>query len=158
MTRVGLGYDIHRLAPGRPLVLAGVVFDSPIGLEGHSDADVILHAIADAILGAAALGDIGDHFPPSDERWRDADSRELLRMVVSMVNDRFVVGNVDVTLIGEQPRIAPRRMEMRESVASLLGITLGRVSVKATTNERLGALGRGEGIAAFASVLLEDRE
>lgn len=157
MSRIGLGYDIHRLAPGRPLILAGVAFDSPIGLEGHSDADVILHAVADAILGAAALGDIGDHFPPTDERWRDADSRELLRTVVGLVSGRFVVGNVDVTLIGEQPRIAPRRLEMRESLAALLSTPLDRVSVKATTNERLGALGRGEGIAAFATVLLEDR-
>lgn len=158
MTRVGLGYDIHRLVPGRPLVLAGVLFDSDLGLEGHSDADVILHAVADALLGAAALGDIGDHFPPTDERWRDADSRDLLRRVMMMVSERFTVSNVDVTLVGEQPRIAPRRLQMRESLAGLLGIGLERVSVKATTNERLGAIGRAEGLAALATVLIEERE
>ena len=158
MTRVGLGYDIHRLAPGRPLILAGVTFESDVGLEGHSDADVILHAVADAILGAVALGDIGDHFPPSDERWRDANSQDLLRMVMAMVHDRFSVANVDVTLVGEWPRIAPQRLEMRESLGGLLGIALDRVSIKATTNERLGALGRAEGIAALATVLIEERE
>ena len=157
MTRVGLGYDIHRFVPGRPLILAGVTFDSDLGLEGHSDADVILHAVADALLGAAALGDIGDHFPPSDERWRDADSGELLRTVVAMIDDRFSVTNVDVTLVGEQPRIAPKRLEMRESLARLLGIALDCASIKATTNERLGALGRAEGLAALATVLLEER-
>lgn len=158
MTRVGLGYDIHRLVAGRPLILAGVTFESDVGLEGHSDADVILHAVADAILGAATLGDIGDHFPPSEERWRDADSRDLLRMVVAMVTVRFSVSNVDVTLVGERPRIAPRRQEMRESLAGLLEVGLDRVSVKATTNEGLGALGRAEGLAAIATVLVEERE
>lgn len=157
MTRIGLGYDIHRFVAGRPLILAGVRFDCDVGLDGHSDADVVLHAIADAILGAAAMGDIGDHFPPSDERWRDADSGELLRLVMQVVRDRYRIVNLDVTLIGERPRIAPRRDEMRGSVAMLLNISIDDVSIKATTNERLGAIGRAEGLAALASVLLEER-
>lgn len=157
MTRIGLGYDIHRFVTGRPLILAGIRFDCDVGLEGHSDADVVLHAIADAILGAAALGDIGDHFPPSDERWRDADSGELLRLVMQMVRDRYHIVNLDVTVIGERPRIAPKRAEMRDSVARLLNISVDDVSIKATTNERLGAIGRVEGLAALASVLLEER-
>jgi len=156
--RVGLGYDIHRFAEGRPLVLCGVVFDEGPGLEGHSDADVILHAVADAILGAAGLGDIGDHFPPEDEQWRDADSGDLLQQVVALVQDRYVISNADVTLIGERPRIKPRRDEMRTSLARLLGVEVDRVNVKATTNERLGAVGRAEGLASLATVLLEERK
>ena len=156
--RVGLGYDIHRVAEGRPLVLCGVVFDEGPGLEGHSDADVILHAVADAILGAAGLGDIGDHFPPEDEQWRDADSGDLLQQVVALVQDRYVISNADVTLIGERPRIKPRRDEMRTSLARLLGVEVDRVNVKATTNERLGAVGRAEGLASLATVLLEERK
>jgi 2-C-methyl-D-erythritol 2,4-cyclodiphosphate synthase len=158
VTRVGIGYDIHRFAEHRQLVLCGVPFPDEVGLEGHSDADVALHAVADALLGAAALGDIGDHFPPGDDRWRDADSSELLRAVVRLVVEDYTVSNVDLTIVGERPKIAPRRAEMRERLADLLGVSAARVSVKATTNERLGALGREEGLATIASVLLEERE
>lgn len=156
--RIGVGYDIHRFAEDRRLVLCGVEFPGEIGLAGHSDADVALHAVADALLGAAALGDIGDHFPNSDARWKDADSGELLTHVVSLIGGAHAIGNVDLTIVGERPRIAPQRESMRLKLASLLGIDESSVSVKATTNERLGALGREEGIAAIAAVLLEERE
>lgn len=155
--RVGTGYDIHRFAEGRRLVLGGIEFPGEIGLDGHSDADVVLHAVADAILGAAALGDIGDHFPPDDERWRDLDSKLLLAFVVEMVVKTYAIQNVDVTIVAEWPKIKERRLEMRKELSSLLSISLDRVSIKATTNETLGALGRREGIAALASVLLEER-
>lgn len=155
MTRVGLGYDIHRFQEGRALRLAGVDFPGEIGLEGHSDADVALHAVADALLGAAALGDIGDHFPPGDPRWQDADSRELLRAVADLLVGRYRIANIDLTIVGERPRIAPKRSEMRAAIAGLLLLDPAQVSVKATTNERLGALGRGEGLAALAVILLE---
>lgn len=155
--RIGLGYDIHRFASGRRLVLAGVEFPGETGLDGHSDADVVLHAIADAILGAAARGDIGDHFPPDDERWRDADSADLLQAVVALVEPAFILVNVDVTVVAEAPKIKVRRLEMRQRVAGLLSIAVDRVSIKATTNELLGAIGRQEGIAALATVLLEER-
>ncbi|HUG15277.1 MAG TPA: 2-C-methyl-D-erythritol 2,4-cyclodiphosphate synthase [Thermomicrobiales bacterium] len=157
MTRVGIGYDVHRVAQGRRLVLCGVEFPGEIGLDGHSDADVALHAVADALLGAAALGDIGEHFPPADERWRDVDSGDLLTRIVAIIAPDYNIGNVDLTLVGERPRVAPRREAMRQRLAELLGIDIERVSVKATTNERLGAIGRGEGIAALASALLEER-
>lgn len=155
--RTGLGYDVHRFAAGRRLVLAGVEFPGEVGLDGHSDADVVLHAIADAILGAAALGDIGDHFPPDDEQWRDADSSDLLTQVVDLVTGAYAIVNVDVTIVAESPKIMPRRMEMRERVAWLLDLDVDTVSIKATTNEMLGAIGRREGIAALANVLLEER-
>lgn len=157
MSRVGIGYDIHPFAAGRRMILCGVEFPGEEGLAGHSDADVALHAVADALLGAAGLGDIGEHFPPSDERWRDADSGDLLRAVVDRLAPRFVVGNVDLTIVGERPRIGPRRQEMRARIAELLEIGVDLVNVKATTNERLGALGRGEGLAALAVALLEER-
>ena len=157
MTRVGIGYDIHRFTERRPLRLGGVAFLEGPGLEGHSDADVVLHALSDAILGAAALGDLGDHFPPGDPRWRDADSADLLRSVLVLIGSHYAVGNIDITVVGEQPKIAPRRAEMRARLAELLGVPLERVSVKATTNEGLGALGRREGLAALAVVLLEER-
>jgi 2-C-methyl-D-erythritol 2,4-cyclodiphosphate synthase len=155
--RIGLGYDIHRFGKGRRLVLGGIEFPGETGLDGHSDADVVLHAVSDAILGAAALGDIGDHFPPDDDRWKDADSGVLLETVVAMVDARYSISNVDVTIIAEQPKIGPRRAEMRQRLATLLSVQLDQVSIKATTNERLGAVGRNEGIAAMASVLLEER-
>ncbi|HET7035929.1 MAG TPA: 2-C-methyl-D-erythritol 2,4-cyclodiphosphate synthase [Thermomicrobiaceae bacterium] len=157
MSRVGIGYDVHRLVAGRPLVLGGVTIPSPLGLEGHSDADVLLHALMDALLGAAGLGDIGEHFPPSDARWRDADSRDLLARVRALIEDRFRVGNVDLVLIAEAPRVAPFRAAMRAEVARVLRIPEGAVNLKATTNERLGFVGRGEGLAALAVVLLEER-
>jgi 2-C-methyl-D-erythritol 2,4-cyclodiphosphate synthase len=117
-----------------------------------------LHAVTDALLGAAGLGDIGEHFPPSDERWRDADSGKLLQAVVEQLKPRFSIGNVDLTIVGERPKVGPRRQEMRERLADLLEIAPDRVNVKATTNEQLGALGRGEGLAALAVALLEERE
>ncbi len=155
--RIGLGYDIHRFGEGRRLILGGIEFPGEQGLDGHSDADVVLHAVSDAILGAAALGDIGDHFPPDDEQWAGVDSGALLQTVVAMVDARYSIVNVDLTIIAEQPKIGPRRLEMRQRLANLLSIQLDQVSIKATTNERLGAVGRQEGIAAMASVLLEER-
>ena len=144
-SRVGIGYDSHRLAEGRRLVIGGVEIPFERGLEGHSDADVLTHAITDAILGAAGAGDIGEHFPPTDERWRDADSVELLRRVLERLPGRVV--NVDATVICERPPIGPHR----EAIERRLGAAVGApVSVKATTNEGLGAIGREEGIAAIA--------
>jgi 2-C-methyl-D-erythritol 4-phosphate cytidylyltransferase/2-C-methyl-D-erythritol 2,4-cyclodiphosphate synthase len=153
--RTGIGYDAHRFASRRRLVLGGVEIAHDRGLEGHSDADVLLHAIADAVLGAAALGDIGRHFPPSDERFRDADSQHLLREAVRLTREAgWVPGNVDATLIAEAPRVAPHVPLMCERIATCLGISRDAVSVKATTNEGMGAIGRGEGIAALATAIL----
>jgi 2-C-methyl-D-erythritol 2,4-cyclodiphosphate synthase/2-C-methyl-D-erythritol 4-phosphate cytidylyltransferase len=153
--RTGIGYDAHRFAPERRLVLGGVEIPHDQGLAGHSDADVLLHAIADAILGAAALGDIGQHFPPSDERFRDADSQELLRETVRLVREAgWTPANVDATIVAEAPRLAPHVPLMRERIAVCLGIAPEAVGVKATTNEGMGAIGRGEGIAALATVTL----
>jgi 2-C-methyl-D-erythritol 2,4-cyclodiphosphate synthase len=149
-TRVGLGYDSHRFGGAGPLVLGGVEVPSERGLEGHSDADVLTHAVIDAILGAAGLGDLGAHFPPSDERWRDADSFDLLRIVLGQL--RGVVVNVDATIVCEQPRLADHRLEME---SRLTGALSAPASVKATTNEGMGSIGRGEGIACHAVVLLE---
>jgi 2-C-methyl-D-erythritol 2,4-cyclodiphosphate synthase len=156
VARVGIGYDVHRLVAGRRLVLGGVRFDSEVGLDGHSDADVALHALCDALLGAAALGDIGQHFPPSDGRWRGADSLDLLRRVVELIAERgYRPGNVDLTIVAERPRIGPRVPEMRARIAEALGVGVDAVSVKATTNEHLGFVGRGEGIAALAAAIIE---
>ena len=149
--RIGEGWDVHALVPGRPLVLGGVTIAYPMGLLGHSDADVLLHAITDALLGAAALGDIGSHFPPSDPQWRGADSALFLRHAVGMVAERGgVISHVDVTLICERPKIGPHREAMVARMGELLNLASDRVSVKATTTERLGFTGRGEGIAAQA--------
>jgi len=142
---VGIGYDSHRFADGRRLVLGGVEIDHPRGLAGHSDADVLTHAVIDALLGAAGMGDIGTLFPDDEDRWRDADSIDLLRTVVGTVAGRIV--NVDATLVCEEPRIGPYRVEMERILAEA---TSARVSVKATTNEGMGWLGRGEGIACMA--------
>lgn len=147
---VGIGYDSHRLAAGRRLILGGVEIDHSRGLEGHSDADVLTHAVIDALLGAAGGGDIGTLFPDDDERWRDADSIDLLRTAVGTVAGRIV--NVDATLICEEPRIGPHRAEMERILAEA---TSARVSVKATTNEGLGWIGRGEGIACIAVASVE---
>jgi 2-C-methyl-D-erythritol 2,4-cyclodiphosphate synthase len=153
--RVGTGYDIHRYGADRPLVLGGVRFAGEPGLAGHSDADPVLHALIDAVLGAAALGDIGTHFPPGDPRFRDADSAALLRRATDLARRAgYVVVNVDVTVIAERPRIGPRAEEMRRAIAAALGIDAGRVSVKGKSNEQLDAVGRGEAVAAWAVALL----
>jgi len=152
---MGTGFDVHRLVEGRPLILCGVTIPHPLGLEGHSDADVGLHALCDAIYGALAEGDIGRHFPPSDMQWKDADSTAFLRHAAGRVAARGgILTHVDVTLICERPKIAPHSEAMRARVAELLGVPVGRVSVKATTTERLGFTGRGEGIAAQAAATL----
>ncbi len=154
MMRVGIGYDVHRFAAGRRLVLGGVDIPSERGLEGHSDADVALHAITDAILGAAGKGDIGEHFPPSDERWRDADSGDLLQMSLRIAGEQWSVGNVDLVIMAEEPKIGPHRDAIRARISQLLAIATELVNVKATTTEGLGFTGRREGIAAMATVLL----
>lgn len=154
--RVGLGYDVHRIATGRPLVLGGVRLASDWGLDGHSDADVVAHALGDALLGAAGLGDLGAHFPPGDPKWKDASSLVLLGHIAEALRARGVrVVNADVMLLAEAPRIAPHREAMIANLATALGIEARRVSVKATTNERLGFVGRGEGLAAMAVALVE---
>jgi 2-C-methyl-D-erythritol 2,4-cyclodiphosphate synthase len=154
--RAGIGYDIHAFAPGRPLVLGGVHIDHEAGLAGHSDGDALTHAVIDALLGAAALGDIGTHFPPDDPRYRDANSLDLLRHAVELVaNAGYRVVNVDATVIAEAPKLVPHVDAMRAALAGALGIETGAVSVKATTSDALGAIGRGEGIAALAIALLD---
>lgn len=154
--RIGIGFDVHPFAPGRRLMLGGVEVPDEAGLAGHSDADVLLHAVMDALLGAAALGDIGQHFPSDDPRWQDADSRDLLQQVATMVREAgHAVANIDATVIAERPRIAPHMEAMRAAIAGAAGIDVERVSVKATTSDGLGAIGRGEGIAALAVALLE---
>lgn len=154
--RVGLGYDIHRVRAGRPLVLGGVRFESAWGLDGHSDADVLLHAIGDALLGAAGLGDLGEHFPPGEPRWKDVSSLELLRHIAALLRERrATIANVDAMLIAEEPRLAPHRAAMCANIAGALGIAATQVSVKATTNETLGAIGRREGLAAMAVALVD---
>jgi len=153
--RVGIGYDVHRFAAGRRLVLGGVEIPYGIGLEGHSDADVVLHAVADALLGAAALGDIGQHFPPGDPRFAGADSLVLLAEVRRLIGAAgFVALNVDATVVAEAPRIGPYAGAMRAAIAGCLGLAEGAVSVKATTNEGMGFVGRGEGIAALATAAI----
>ena len=155
-TRAGIGYDIHRRAEGRPLVLAGVRFESPWGLAGHSDADVLCHAIGDALLGALSLGDLGQHFPPDDPKWQDASSLDLLVRIAALLRGRGArIVNVDAMVVAEAPRLAPAREAMLANLARSLGIDASQVSVKATTNEGLGAIGRGEGIAAWAVAMVE---
>jgi 2-C-methyl-D-erythritol 2,4-cyclodiphosphate synthase len=153
--RVGQGFDVHALVEGRPLILGGVAIPYERGLLGHSDADALLHALCDALLGAAALGDIGRHFPDTDPTWRGADSRDLLRAVAAKVRAAgFDVGNVDATIVAQAPRMAPHIPAMVACIAADLGIAPDRVNVKAKTTERLGFTGRGEGIAAEAVALL----
>ena len=157
--RVGHGYDIHRLVEGRLLVLGGVQIPGSRGLVGHSDGDVVLHAICDAILGAMGVGDIGQHFPDTDERYQGIASSELVRRVVELMRDEgWRIGNLDVTICAEQPRLAPHRQAMRSRIAELLDAPVTCVSVKAKTNEGLDAVGRGEAIAATAVVLLKPVE
>jgi 2-C-methyl-D-erythritol 2,4-cyclodiphosphate synthase len=153
--RVGIGYDIHRLVPGRRLVLGGVEVPSPLGLAGHSDGDALAHAVVDALLGAGALGDIGQHFPPGDPTYRDADSLSLLRAAVELVRRAgWLAHNLDATVVCERPRLAPFLPAMRTALAEILGIAPTAVSVKAKTNEGLDAAGRGEAIAAQAVILI----
>jgi 2-C-methyl-D-erythritol 2,4-cyclodiphosphate synthase len=151
----GIGYDCHQLAEGRRLVLGGVEIDHDLGLQGHSDADVLTHAVIDALLGASALGDIGEHFPDTDERYRGADSLELLRAAVELLRERgFSVQHVDATVVIERPKLAPHRDQMRTALAGAIGIPPEHVSVKATRGEGMGFVGRGEGAAALAIATL----
>lgn len=156
--RIGHGYDVHKLVEGRKLIIGGVDIPYELGLLGHSDADVLLHAISDAILGAAALGDIGGMFPDTDEKWRGADSLMLLEAVVKRVDDEgYVIENIDSTLIAQQPKMKPHILSMRENIARACGVDASQVSVKATTEEQLGFTGRKEGISAHAVVLLNNK-
>ena len=155
--RIGHGYDVHRLVPDRALILGGVRLDYPLGLEGHSDADVLTHAVMDALLGAAGLGDIGRHFPDSDPSYKGIDSQKLLARVRDLLRERgFRVGNVDVTLIAQAPKLAPHIPEMKRTLADTLQIEPQRLNLKATTEERLGFTGSGEGISCHAVCLLEE--
>ncbi|HEY1450253.1 MAG TPA: 2-C-methyl-D-erythritol 2,4-cyclodiphosphate synthase [Solirubrobacteraceae bacterium] len=155
---VGIGYDSHRLLAGRRLVLGGVELPGELGLDGHSDADVLAHALTDALLGAAGLGDIGEHFPDSDERWRDADSMQLLAQVLTQVHAAGLQPvNVDCTVVMERPKLAPHRAAIRAALAGVLGLAVERVNVKASTGEGIGFVGRGEGVAALAVASLRER-
>jgi 2-C-methyl-D-erythritol 2,4-cyclodiphosphate synthase len=155
VTLTGIGYDSHRLAPDRRLVLGGVEIPCELGLDGHSDADVLTHAVIDALLGAAGMGDIGEHFPDSDELYRDADSIELLGTAITrVIAQGLELVNVDATVVMARPKLGPHRAEIRERLATALGIAPGRVNVKATTGEGIGFVGRGEGVAALAIVSL----
>ena len=155
--RVGMGYDVHRLVPDRPLILGGVKIDYELGLLGHSDADCLLHAIMDALLGAAAMGDIGKHFPDTDEKYKGADSAVLMKEVGRMLAEAgFRVGNIDATIIAQKPKMAPHIESMRERIAEVLGIDISRINVKATTEEGLGFTGEGLGISCQAIALLKE--
>lgn len=156
MFRVGFGFDVHQLVEGREFWLGGVLVPHHVGALGHSDADVLLHALCDALLGAAGLGDIGRHFPDTDDRWKGADSKLLLKEVVRLLGEKgWQVGNVDCTLILEKPRIMPHVPAMRAIIAPILGVAEDAVSIKATTNEKLGYVGRQEGVAAHAVALIQ---
>ena len=155
--RIGHGYDVHRLVEGRPLILGGVHIPYEKGLLGHSDADVLLHAVSDALLGAAGLGDIGKHFPDTDPQYKGADSMELLRVVVSRVKEKgYEVSNIDVTMIAQMPKLRPHIEQMEQNIAAAVGISADRVNVKATTEEQLGFTGTGEGMRCHAVCLLEE--
>ena len=157
MIRIGTGFDAHPLVPGRPLVLGGVEIPHASGLEGHSDGDALMHAVIDALLGAAALGDIGTHFPPGDPRYAGADSGDLLRRIADLLREQgWNTVNVDCTIVAERPRMAPHIPAMRNNLAAALAVPAERISVKATTTDGLGFTGRGEGIAALATVLIEE--
>ena len=154
--RIGSGFDVHAFGEGDHVMLGGVRVPHGRGVVAHSDGDVVIHALCDAIFGALARGDIGQHFPPTDERWRDADSRQFLRHAALLMRQHgYVLGNADVTVIGEAPKVGPHAQAMRENLAADLACDIGCISVKATTTEKLGFCGRGEGIAAQACVLLE---
>lgn len=153
--RIGQGFDVHQLVIGRPCIIGGVNIPFEKGLEGHSDADVLLHAICDALLGAAALGDIGQHFPPSDGRYKGIDSRTLLQHVIALLHAKsFVVSNIDATVICELPKLSPHILRMRANIAADCQVDISAINVKATTTEKLGFTGRGEGIAAEAVCLI----
>ena len=153
--RIGQGFDVHRLRMDRPLMLCGLELPGEPGLEGHSDADVGLHAVTDALLGAIGGGDLGEHFPASDPRWRDVESRVFVHRALELVHEAgYRLVNCDLTIVGERPRIAPHRDALRQKLAGLLGVDLGAVSVKATTTDGLGFVGRGEGVGALAVVLV----
>lgn len=157
--RIGHGYDVHRLVQGRKCIIGGVDIPSEVGLLGHSDADVLLHAISDAILGAAAMGDIGHLFPDTDDKWKGADSLKLLEEVVRQVNDKgYVIANIDSTILAQAPKMAPYTTEMRRNIAKACNIDFDRVSVKATTEEGLGFTGAKEGIAVHSVCLIEKNE
>ena len=154
--RIGSGFDVHAFGPGDHVMLGGVRIAFEHGLHAHSDGDVVIHALCDALLGALALGDIGRHFPPSDARWKDADSRQFLRHAASLIDQHgYRMGNADIIVICEAPKIGPHADAMRANIAADLGVAIAQVSIKATTTETLGFTGRGEGIAAQAVVLLE---
>ena len=156
--RIGHGYDVHRLVPNRDLIIGGVKIDYELGLDGHSDADVMLHAVMDALLGAAALRDIGYHFPDTDMRYKGADSRMLLREVAKKIDEAgYKLGNVDVTMIAQRPKLKPHIPQMMENIASDLGVDAGRVNVKATTEEKLGFTGEGLGMSCHAVCILEEK-
>lgn len=153
--RIGHGYDVHRLVEGRKLIVGGVDIPYKLGLLGHSDADVLLHAISDALLGAAGLGDIGKHFPDTDERFKDADSLELLKEVVKLIEEKtYIVENIDATIVAQKPKFAPYIEEMKKNIADAVGIDVSQVNVKATTEENLGFTGNLEGIKAYGVCLL----
>ena len=155
--RIGFGYDSHRFEPGRRLVLGGVEFPGETGLRGHSDADVLIHAIIDALLGAAALGDIGSHFPDTDPKWKDADSAELLAQVVNEIRGAgYQIGNVDATVVCERPKIGPRVAEIRTRLSQLLNLSTSQLSIKGKTNEKMDDVGAGVGIEVHAVCLLEE--
>ncbi|HIK25347.1 MAG: 2-C-methyl-D-erythritol 2,4-cyclodiphosphate synthase [Thermosynechococcus sp. Uc] len=154
--RIGNGYDIHQLVPERPLILGGVKLEHSLGLLGHSDADVLTHAIMDALLGALSLGDIGHYFPPGDPQWAGADSQVLLAKVAALIAEQgWQVGNIDAVVVAERPKLKPYLDRMRDRLAMTLGIDRDQISIKATTNEKLGPVGREEGIAAYAVALLQ---
>ena len=156
--RIGHGYDVHRLVPNRDLIIGGVKIEYELGLDGHSDADVMLHAVMDALLGAAALRDIGYHFPDTDMRYKGADSRMLLREVARKIDEAgYKLGNVDVTMIAQRPKLKPHIPQMMENIAADLGVDIGRVNVKATTEERLGFTGEGLGMSCHAVCILEEK-
>lgn len=158
MFRIGNGYDVHRLAAGEKLILGGVEIPHPLGLDGHSDADALLHAICDALLGALGLGDIGKYFPDSDSQWKGVSSLVLLKKVGEMCVERgFAVSNIDSIIAAQKPKIAPYIEEMKKNIADVLGVGPERVNVKATTTETLGYIGREEGMAAYAVVLLQKK-
>ena len=155
--RIGHGYDVHKLVGGRKCIIGGVDIPSDVGLLGHSDADVLLHAVCDALLGAAALGDIGKHFPPNDDAFKDADSRLLLKKVLKLIkNAGYTVGNIDATIVAQKPKMAPYIDEMRKNIANDLGVDISFVSVKATSEEGLGFTGEGLGISAHAVCIIKE--